>query len=558
MRITLVQFIIIVSILCSSLAAAAPKKSTIATAGSWSRQYDKPAAYSWHYDLQALPDGGFVTVGNLAESAAAGCWKLLVRRTDSQGKLVWEKTFAGECQNAMAGSSGHAVASTSDGGFIVVGTRNSSDLSAKRYTWEELWVVKLSGGGQLQWEKRYGQQWASTAMRGHGYGVVEAAGGGYLIGGTGHPGNGDAWLFKLDAVGNKLWERTLPGYHSTEEYQRMVPITELVNGTIVVSHPVARQMDTVTRITMLRSDGAIIRSMQFGGRETQAFDLLATGDGGFVVAGMTKPFLNNSNATFVGFLVAFDKEGRWRWDREYPADQETGFSSVRKATDGGLIVSGRSGNDLLVAKTDAQGTPHWAKVLGGGKGFQKGFAAVQAGDGGIAVTGARQQGKNILGWLVKLDKAGRATGLPGGVKELAFSGDPLLVSSVWPKKQGCQGSPSEVRTLRSYGNPDLQFTLQRPYRIDRISTLIAWPQASSVGFRIMQGDGKQVLLTGTLVKGSCPDQTWCEGSAVLNQRLGPGRYSVRFDDNAAVCLTEDGTFATRLSGTPLDPVEAVR
>jgi len=553
MKATVLKLAVLGAMLVCTFVDAAPKKETMPSGGGWSRQYDKPSAYSWNYDLKALPDGGFVTVGYLAESAASGCWKLSARRIDAQGKLVWDKTFAGECQNAMAGSSGHAVAHTSDGGFIIAGTRNSSDLAAKRHTWEELWVLKLSGSGQLQWDKRFGQQWASSAMNGHGYGVSEAIGGGYLVGGTGHPDNGDAWVFKLDPAGNKLWERTLPGYHSTEEYQRMVPLIQLADGTIVVTHPVWKT-STITRITMLRSDGTVIRTMQFGGRETQAFDLLATLDGGFVVAGMTRPFLNNSNATFAGFLVAFDKEGRWLWDREYPADQETGFSSVRQTADNGLIVSGRAGNDLLLLKTDARGTPRWAKTLGGGKGFQKGNAAVQASDGGIAVTGARQQGKNILAWLVKLDKDGRAAGIPG-LREIMLAGDPLLISDIWPKKQGCQGSPSDVRSIRIYGNPDLQFTLQRPYQLDRITTLLAWPTSGSIDFRIMQAETKQVLQSGMLAKRSCTDQTWCEGSAVLNQRLEPGSYVVRYDDSAAICLVDDSGFATRLAGTPLDPLE---
>ncbi len=477
-----------------------------------------------------------------------------MRRIDAQGRPVWDKTFAGECQDAMAGSSGRSVIPTSDGGFIITGTRNSGNLAARRNTWEELWVLKLSGSGQLQWDKRFGQQWAKSAMRGHGYGLSEAIGGGYLVGGVGHPGNGDAWVFKLDQAGNKLWERTLPGYHSTEETQRMVPLAQLADGTIVVTHPVARKMNTITRITMLHSDGTIMRTMQLGGRETQAFDLLATRNGGFVIAGMTRPFLNNSNATFVGFLAAFDKEGRWLWDREYPAEQETGFSSVRQAADHGLLIAGSAGNSLLVLKTDENGNPRWARTLGGGKGFQRGYAAVQAADGGIALTGARQQGKNILAWLVKLDKDGRAAGVTG-IKDLVITGNPLLISNIWPGRLGCQGSPGDVYSIRSHGNPDLMFTLQRPYRLDRITTLLAWPSSGSIGFRIMHAESRQVLQSGLLTKGSCFDQTWCEGSATLNHKLEPGSYQIRYDDGAAICLTDVDSFATRLAGTPLDPLE---
>jgi len=149
MKATVLKLAVLGAMLVCTFVDAAPKKETMPSGGGWSRQYDKPSAYSWNYDLKALPDGGFVTVGYLAESAASGCWKLSARRIDAQGKLVWDKTFAGECQNAMAGSSGHAVAHTSDGGFIIAGTRNSSDLAAKRHTWEELWVLKLSGSGQL-------------------------------------------------------------------------------------------------------------------------------------------------------------------------------------------------------------------------------------------------------------------------------------------------------------------------------------------------------------------------------------------------------------------------
>ena len=73
----------------------------------------------------------------------------------------------------------------------------------------DAWVLKLDGSGNVVWQKTYGGAGNEVA-----WSIAPIAGGGYVLAGyTSSFGaaGGDAWVLRLDASGNVVWQRTYGG-----------------------------------------------------------------------------------------------------------------------------------------------------------------------------------------------------------------------------------------------------------------------------------------------------------------------------------------------------------
>lgn len=118
--------------------------------------------------------------------------------TVSLGPTVgWEKTIGGTEQDE-----GRSVQQTGDGGYIVAGLTYSFGAGGS-----DVYLVKLSPGGEVEWEETYGassndQVWA----------VRQTSDGGYVVvGNTDSFGveNGGVYLVKVTSDGGLEWEKTL-------------------------------------------------------------------------------------------------------------------------------------------------------------------------------------------------------------------------------------------------------------------------------------------------------------------------------------------------------------
>jgi len=157
--------------------------------------------------LVQTSDGGYVLVGatKLTERWCDGknfATDLSVIRLDSQGSVLWEKTFGGGERDI--GDHGESIIQTTDGGFLVAGSTESFGAGSK-----DAWLLKLDSLGAVEWQKAYGGLGNDVAET-----VIAAAGGGYVIAGhTASFGNGDDdfWVFKIDGMGDIEWERAFGG-----------------------------------------------------------------------------------------------------------------------------------------------------------------------------------------------------------------------------------------------------------------------------------------------------------------------------------------------------------
>jgi len=161
----------------------------------WNKTYGGP-----HIDVansvQQTSDGGYVVAG-ITYSFGAGSGDFYLVKTDSNGVMLWNRTFGGSGLD-----DGRHVQQTEDGGYIVSGITQSFGAGGS-----DVFLVKTDSQGITQWENTFG-----GTGNDFGYSVQETSDGGYIVTGfTNSFGAGefDVYLIRTDSDGNMTWSKTI-------------------------------------------------------------------------------------------------------------------------------------------------------------------------------------------------------------------------------------------------------------------------------------------------------------------------------------------------------------
>ena len=121
-----------------------------------------------------------------------------VLRIDSEGNLLWDKTFGGAGNDAVS-----SIIPAPGGGFVLAGFTFSSGSGNS-----DGWLFKIDDSGSQVWSWTYGGTELDYLRNLN----TTADGGIVAIGSTDSFGNqGDIWLVKTDAGGNTLWQKRYRG-----------------------------------------------------------------------------------------------------------------------------------------------------------------------------------------------------------------------------------------------------------------------------------------------------------------------------------------------------------
>ena len=132
--------------------------------------------------VQQCMDGGYIITGSTSSSGSSGFYLI---RTDTSGVTLWTKAIGGTV-------SGSSVQQTTDGGYIVAGTRVNI---ASRTSY--VFLVKTNSIGVVLWAKVF-----SPPARASGSSVQQTTDGGYIITGSKSWPGQQAILIKTDSLGN--------------------------------------------------------------------------------------------------------------------------------------------------------------------------------------------------------------------------------------------------------------------------------------------------------------------------------------------------------------------
>lgn len=261
---------------------------------------------------------------------------------------------------------------------------------------------------EAQWNKTYG-----GANHDYAYSAVHTSDEGYAIGGyTDSFGAGldDSWLVKTDADGNAQWNRTYGGTGMDHCYC----ILQTGDGGYVVAGVTNSSGAGDYDFWLLKTDlfGGMQWNKTYGGiKNDVTWSVVQTSDGGYLMAGSTDSFGAGFDDVW---LVKTDASGNMQWNKTYGGGLDEAAYSVIQTSDGGYAMvgytasSGAGSSDFWLIKTDASGNIEWSRTYGGSS-WDCAQSVIQTSDGGYAIAGqTRSFGVGGDAWLIKTDASGRA------------------------------------------------------------------------------------------------------------------------------------------------------
>ncbi len=220
-------------------------------------------------------------------------------------------------------------------GFVVLGltSSNSNGKSAA-------WVVKLDASGNVIWNKTYGQSTDSAARSG-----VLAQDGDYVVAGytdSKGDGNYDFYLLELSTSGNVVWNQTYGGTGSQKAYS----ITQASDGYVVVGDIQSPNSATHAWVTKVNLAGNLVWNKAVGGKDADSPAYVTTSkDGGYLVAGFTFSF-GAGNRDFWLFKINDAGQVLWSCTQGDPGFQEA-YS----------VIEAGNNSYVMVGWTDPPGQP---------------------------------------------------------------------------------------------------------------------------------------------------------------------------------------------------------
>jgi hypothetical protein len=355
---------------------------------------------------------------------------------------IADYTYGGSSQEECAG-----IVLTSDNGFLVGGSTGSSvsgevtiapRSTGNMYAPIDYWLFKIDAQGNKVWEKRYGGDGDDRLVK-----VLPAAHGGYLLCGwsnstisgdmTATPkGTQNYWVVRIDALGNKRWDKR---YGSAT----------------------SEQLSTA----------------------------LATPDGGFVLTGITggpvKTPSGDRSQLIKGdadiWTIKLDSLGNKQWDSTLGSLEGDYVYGVANTPSGGIALLGlpfggpggdvtgpaRGNNDLWLVRLDVAGNKVSDRLYGG-SGNDDASALIATADGGLLLAGYTSSpvgGDLSQGgpapWLLKLDATG-AIEWEKAYSSLTATVDRIASLSEYPSGGYILGGRTAQRSLNIYTPGNFELT----------------------------------------------------------------------------------------------------
>lgn len=348
-------------------------------------------AYDIGKGLLLEKDGALVFAGDtyskdgLARGNHGDNSDVLLFKYASQGIVFWKQVLGGNGEESLS-----ELIKTSDGGFAFIGTTNSEDGDIQEsYGNMDIWVVKLSPVGDVEWSNTYG-----GSGNDRGKAIVETADGGFLIGGASgsingkmqsrHHGGIDSWIAKLSPQGVVRWEKHLGGKGNDEPTR----IHEVSRGNYFVVHASDSQDGDVNLgfgkkdvwITGITEYGNIDWQHTYGGNNNdEIHHSTRDAEGNFILAGTSfssEGIINRQMGKGDAWALKLNSRGNLIWTRSFGGSQSEGINKVKVTDDGGLIFAGMTKSkdgdiqelngfyDAWAIKTDAKGQIAWSRTFG--------------------------------------------------------------------------------------------------------------------------------------------------------------------------------------------------
>jgi hypothetical protein len=203
----------------------------------------------------------------------------------ANGNLEWTKTFGGAYHEEM-----NDVQQTTNGEYLIVGqTRSSNGNITNNHSNTDLWIIKLQANGNLALQKTYGgsnNDYANCIQKTNdGYYII--AGYTYSDDGdiTNLHGDSDAWVIKIDDLGNILQQITVGT--NGKEYNNSILQTHDNNFLITGYSSIINSDNINAFVAVLNTNYTLLWQQQIpqGANDSYLKAILETPDCGYMLFG---------------------------------------------------------------------------------------------------------------------------------------------------------------------------------------------------------------------------------------------------------------------------------
>ncbi|MDF9796525.1 hypothetical protein OKW21_001788 [Catalinimonas alkaloidigena] len=361
----------------------------------WEKKYDGRNTDELH-KVVATSDGGYLLAGTYNYQLGYGRFEseYWIVRIDSKGNPLWDKIFNGNEYDDLK-----TAIATSDGGFLLGGTSESAaggDKSEANKGPSDFWIIKIDQSGNKEWDKTFGSEGFDGFSS-----MAQATDGGYLIGGNSsasasgdksenNKGGIDFWILKVDANGNKIWDKTFGG--SDNDLMTCI-LTSSIGGYLLGGYSNSSASSDKTEdskgdydfwLVHIDANGNKLWDKTLGGSEDDRLTSIKSNQkGGYLLGGYSNSSASSdktedSKGDYDFWLVHIDQNGQTNWDKTLGGNSSDQLRDVLLTPEGEYLLGGSSkssisgdktglnkGNtDFWVVKLDTHGNKIWDKSLG--------------------------------------------------------------------------------------------------------------------------------------------------------------------------------------------------
>jgi len=315
----------------------------------WSRKIDEQYRYNNHPEsIATTEDGGYIIVGSSNDHPSGSDRYTFALKTDSRGEIVWNHRF-----NDSKEADLYSIQNVSNDKFIMCGTDYS--LEHNRF---EFYLAQITGHGTLEWEKTISDELSIV-----GFEVHLTNDSGFIISGARYSDNessSDMLLVKIDSEGILEWKK----WYNLHKKDLAYSVVQTQYAGFVIVGTTIDDETGYYNVCAIKTDdqGNVVWSNVYGDIGGGiAYSVVETDDNHITLCGFVAEYETETNSNFL--ILNLNSDGEIVWEKNFDYATHDHANDIRLTKDGGYIACGETGfgsitygyADLLLIKTDEEG-----------------------------------------------------------------------------------------------------------------------------------------------------------------------------------------------------------